>query len=254
MQFTRRDFLKLSAAALGGLFLEPVFQALALEQPPHIKFGNRGIPQVALTFDDCYHLKELKKLESLLDGFPNIKVTFFAVGKALIVTAAQDPEIWQRLTAKGHEIGYHSFIHDNLWELPDELVLEDYDRWYEVLAAVLNREPSVHFARPPYGNRSLSFDKMCLARNLTVAMWSASWGGPTDKAQLAMEKVKNGDVILMHVDYQDLLNVEVAMPFLTRHDLPSVTLSQLTMGRQKQLSKVTYCKPDPTHRFPICLD
>jgi peptidoglycan/xylan/chitin deacetylase (PgdA/CDA1 family) len=140
---SRRDFLKLSAAALLGIsagkFIpaqndEPYFTA------PLIWNGSRKFKRMAFTYDDCYLLNKMQALEKLLNEYPEFKVTFFPVGVKLLSLEEQDKGIWKRLVEKGHEIGYHTFDHVNLGVMTPDTALMDYDKWYAALTQVLGRE------------------------------------------------------------------------------------------------------------------
>src|SRR5512143_2040472 len=113
--FSRRDFLKLGGAALLAASL-PSLEFVQAESPkpaPLIYHGSARQRYVALTYDDCYLLQRLQELETLLDQFPEFKITLFPVGVAIQNLQRQDSSIWNRFYDKGHEIGYHSWDHKN---------------------------------------------------------------------------------------------------------------------------------------------
>jgi peptidoglycan/xylan/chitin deacetylase (PgdA/CDA1 family) len=228
---TRRIFLKTAAALVGGLLLPDVQDALANPgAPPTLWHGNRNLSLISLSFDDCYLINSLRELEKLCDAYPSMKLTFFPVGVALLNTNAKDQGIWKRLVSKGHEVGYHSYDHNE--EIPpskmsDSAMLVDYERWYEVYSQVVGDKPVVHFARPPFGDLSYSFLNLCAKKELTPAMWSVNWGKTFKDMQAEVKKIIKGDVILLHIRNPDVDNLRHALPFLHRSDLQMVTLSDL---------------------------
>ncbi|NOY97671.1 MAG: polysaccharide deacetylase family protein [Chloroflexi bacterium] len=234
----RRDFLKVAGAALAaglaGVYA-PAVLAADDDHPPEFWHGRRDVPAIALTYDDCYLVKKLQSLERTLANYPEAKITFFPVGEALLSTDAKDPGIWRRFHQKGYEIGCHSFDHTNPGVRSVRGMIEDYDKWLAAYTQVVGETPTVRFARPPFGSLSASFRQMCAARNLVVAMWSASWGGPLDQAQKHMNDVRNGDIVLMHISTQDVEeNTDAALPFLAARGLRAVTMSDLYFGTLKE--------------------
>ncbi|OQY31715.1 MAG: hypothetical protein B6243_08210 [Anaerolineaceae bacterium 4572_5.2] len=230
---TRRDFLKLSGATLAaGMFIGYAPRVLADETDDEsfraFWHGRRDQTQIALSYDDCYLVKKLQELENLLREHPDIKVTFFPTGEALLSTHEKDFGIWQRFLEGGHEIGSHTFDHVNPDVRSTRSLLEDYAKWMAALYQVTESRPPIRFARPPYGSLSPSYREMCTERGLVAAMWSASWGGELELAKKNMEAVEDGDVILMHISTQDVeVNSPVALSFLQERGIRAVTMSEL---------------------------
>ncbi len=224
----RRDFLKISFAALGGLVFtvaEPAQAAMKL--PPILWHGKRTVKAIALTYDDCYKFDELVDLEKLLEGYPDFRVTFFPTGVALQNTSAKDAEIWKRLVAQGHEIGYHSFDHIRPKELSLDGFLDDYARWQKALEKAVGEPYVVKFARPPYGERSYSFLRLCKLQSWVIAMWSVNWGVESDEAVRRVKGLENGDIALLHIRNPDVGSSHAFMPVLKRKHVQVVTLSTL---------------------------
>lgn len=227
---SRRDFLKLGAAALVGIsaskFIppqndEPNFTA------PLIWNGSRKFKRMAFTYDDCYLLNKLQDLEVLLDDFPKFKVTFFPVGAKILDLDQQDKGIWKRLVAKGHEIGYHTFDHDNLGIMSRAGALADYDKWHGALAQVLDAEYNVRFMRPPYDIISKTMDVLCQERGLAATLFSIGGGGKPDVVVRAIQEGKGGDIVQMHIRTQDYNSSVQAFPWLKENNWELVTMSKL---------------------------
>ena len=157
----------------------------------------------------------LQDLEQLLAARPAMRVTFFPVGKALLNIAAHDPDLWPRLYQAGHENGYHTFDHFLPSSLSTKELLADFDYWLETAARVIGAAPRVRFARPPYSDRSRSFLELCVERRLVMAMWSADWSsaweGDLERGRREMGRVRNGDVVLLHIRTMDLANTQAAL-------------------------------------------
>jgi peptidoglycan/xylan/chitin deacetylase (PgdA/CDA1 family) len=227
MQRSRRQFLKALVAlagssALTGLPAAAPF-ARAAAKPPVVWHGRWGQPYLCLTFDDCFRAKTLQGLEALLNANPAVKVTFFPVGTALNYTTLYDAGLWKRLAGYGHEIGYHGYDHRHPSRQSDIECLIDYDRWLAACRQALGAEPAVRFARPPYGETSDSFLNLCARRGLVPVTWSAN-----RQALARRSTLRGGDIILMHVDDEELAMARAGLALLAQPPpLAAVTLSTL---------------------------
>ncbi|MCC7119537.1 MAG: polysaccharide deacetylase family protein [Anaerolineales bacterium] len=229
--FSRRDFLKIGGLTLLGLAANPWIPHAEDQQPnftaPLVWHGSRKYKRLAFTYDDCYLLYRMRTLEELLDQYPEFKVTFFPVGAKVINLDEQDPGIWKRLTAKGHEIGYHSFDHVNLGVMSRAGVLADYDKWYAALTQVLGGEYPVRFVRPPYDIISPALDILCQERGLVAALFSVGGGGEPEVVFNAIQKAQGGDIVQMHIRTDDYNSSVLAFPWLQENNWELVTMSQL---------------------------
>jgi peptidoglycan/xylan/chitin deacetylase (PgdA/CDA1 family) len=186
----------------------------------------------------------MQKLEKTLNAYPDVRVTFFPVGEALLSTEGKDPGIWKRFIGYGHEIGYHSFHHDNLEVFKTADVIRDFDQWTEALRQVLGRKVQVHFARPPYGNVSPQFLELCKERGLVCTMWSWGWGGTNlnDTVTYTVPKTKNGDIVLVHIRSLDIEATSAGLPWLASQGIQAVTLRQLYYDFRKEQSESKGCE------------
>jgi peptidoglycan/xylan/chitin deacetylase (PgdA/CDA1 family) len=225
------------------------------QEQPVIYRVNERYNRVALTFDDCYLVTMLHKLETILDQNPEVRITLFPVGEALLNNQLKDPGIWKRFYDKGHEIGYHSFDHANLAVVSPDNVVADYDRWLDALRQVLEVEPLVHFARPPFGNLSKSFLYMCAKRGLVPTMWSTGWGGPTKSVvAYTVPKVQPGDIVLLHTRPEDINTTKEALPELAKRGIQSVTLLHLYLDWLKEQNESKGCAGDPASVTRTCIE
>jgi peptidoglycan/xylan/chitin deacetylase (PgdA/CDA1 family) len=253
---SRREFLKLSGAALASLAMRPLKPALddSLASQALWK-GSLRHPVAALTCDDCYLSTMLKALDEILAGHPEIKMTLFPVGETFASNEAKIPGLWKQFYANGHEFGYHSFSHINPGVQSSETVIADYDHWYEACSQVLDEAPRVRFARPPFGVVSQSFLDMCQARNLIPTMWSTGWGGPYESASSAIRKTSNGDIILMHTRPEDIANARKALDDeMVDSSIKLVTMTELYSAYLRDQQGFDQCDPGSTARLKTCPD
>lgn len=253
---SRRDFLKLGSLSLLSTALLPFEPTVrAYQEQPVIYRVSEHYKRVALTYDDCYLVTMLHRLEDILDRHPEVRITLFPVGEALLNNQGKDPGIWKRFYDKGHEIGYHSFDHTNPEVMSPQNVVADYDRWLEALREVLGAEPSVRFARPPYGNTSSSFLYMCAQRGLVPTMWSTGWGGPTESVvAYTVPKIQPGDIVLLHTRPEDMDTTADALPELDERGIQPVTLTRLYVDWLSEQNQSKGCYADPTSPVRTCIE
>jgi peptidoglycan/xylan/chitin deacetylase (PgdA/CDA1 family) len=233
--FSRRDFLRLSGAAL----LSAAFPALRLPgtdpfDPSVIYRGSLKYPKIALTFDDCWHPEVLQQLMTMLEPYPDFHFTFFAIGDAIDINEAVKPGITKMLYDKGHEIGYHTYHHVDPQVMTTAALVSDFDQWMRMMQRVLGSVPKVHFARPPYDDLSLSFQELCLKRGLVATLYSTGFEATSmDESMRLISRAGNGDIVQMHT-YQDpphgRFDVSItakAVPYLAGQGFTLVTMSQL---------------------------
>ena len=255
-QISRRDFLKLGGLSLltsGALSFEGQYEKY--KEQPIIYQGSSHFKRVALTVDDCYLVTMLQKLEEILDRHPEAKVTLFPVGKALLNNQQKDPGIWNRFYNNGHEIGYHSYDHTNPQVVSPENLVADFDQWLNALREVLDEEPSVRFARPPFGNASPSFLQMCKARGVVPTLWSTGWGGETENVvKYTVPKIKNGDIVLLHTRKSEIEATAQALPILAEFGIQPVTMSRLYLDWLLEQNETAGCYADPFSLSRTCIE
>lgn len=146
---------------------------------------------VALTFDDGPG----PHTESLLDILDEheAKATFFLIGKDVV----KFPDIVRDEAARGHEIGNHTWSHQDLAKISVAAGQRELSKTDAAIKEVTGAAPTV--MRPPYG--TIREDHM-KSLDLPVAMWSVDtfdWKTRDAKKTVkAAEKVVPGSIVLMH--------------------------------------------------------
>jgi len=217
-------------------FARPLFDLCA----PIVWHGQRSKRAVALTFDDCYSYDLLISMEGILDANSSAKVTFFPTGIALRNTSSKDPHLWKRFLDKGHEIGYHGYNHEMPSNLDYWQSTADFGKWKETLHSVLGHPANVKFARPPYGDISSNFLRICCENSLIIVMWSANWSIAHRTGYREVDLVQGGDIVIFHIRYQDIVNFETILPMLRDKGLAVVSLSELLLAQDNIPEKSEY--------------
>ncbi|MBR8743098.1 polysaccharide deacetylase family protein [Nocardiopsis sp. MG754419] len=147
---------------------------------------------VALTFDDGPG----EHTEALLDMLADYeaKATFYVLGSLV----GEFPEVVERTAAEGHEVGNHTWKHDDLAGMSAEGVREDLARTDEAIEAVTGEAPVT--MRPPYGSLNATVRS---ATGHPLILWDVDtmdWQSRDTKAVAghALSESQAGSVVLFH--------------------------------------------------------
>ena len=153
----------------------------------------RATPCVALTFDDGPVPETAEVVDVLAER--GVRATFFVIGQQ----AKRYPEVLQRATRAGDEIGNHSWSHINLRSADAATVSKQLDRTSDVIEAATGVRPAT--MRPPYGAAAT---KSTAARaGLPQILWSLDtrdWDGRSTAAVVrsVLADVQPGAIVLLH--------------------------------------------------------
>ncbi|HEX3044219.1 MAG TPA: polysaccharide deacetylase family protein [Bacillota bacterium] len=184
--------------------------------PRSVRKGRTQGKKICLTFDDgpdpVYTPEVLMILEKA-----RIPATFFLVGKKI----RQSPDLVKKIAAAGHDIGYHSYFHQNAYLLfIQKSFMTIY--WGRTELEEIIQKPLVWF-RPPWGALNL-FEFWSLKRlGLRIVLWTANakdWSIRTSPAEILARlalKVKTNSIIVLHDSGGDL-----GAPRQTLEALPEV--------------------------------
>ena len=228
MRSVSRRFL--SVLLLLAMLLSPALGSAGTTVPEGftVFHGDRDVPQIALSVDDCYSREHVTEILDLCEEY-NIPVTFFVVGKAL-KTADQD--LWQRALDLGCEIGNHTWAHSSLPTLNREKVKKTLTRTQEQLDKVLGYHYPMQLMRPPYGNLSSKKGKksdMWVVESIYKAGYvhAVRWDVDTTDAKKALKNTQNGSILLFHANAKDVRCLTKLIPNLLDKGFECLTLSTL---------------------------
>lgn len=192
-----------------------------------IYWGNRSVPEVALTFDDGHSRKSIETVLEVLKKY-NLTCTFFIVGERLITFS----NLWQQAVEDGHQICNHSYSHAYLSNLSSEGIKKEVEKWEQAAKEVLGREyfdrmrNNFSYIRFPGGEGHKSpkvLNSVAKMGYLPIA-WSAETcyailrnhdyqnedAGPIAEEirQYVISKSQNGAIILLHFNVWDVARLE----------------------------------------------
>ncbi|WP_411731626.1 polysaccharide deacetylase family protein [Paeniglutamicibacter sp.] len=196
---------------------------------------------VALTFDDGPG----PYTESLLDVLDehDAKATFFLIG----IDVAKHPDIVRDEFARGHELGNHTWSHQDLAKLSPDAGQRELRKANDAIKEATGAAPTV--MRPPYGTITESLKK---SQPVPVVMWSddtLDWKTRNAKKTIkAAENIEPGSIVLMHDIHKSTID---AMPKILT-DLESqgyhfVTVSQLVGSPKPGVAHKTGQQPAATN-------
>ncbi len=187
------------------------------------RYDQEQIPDmVALTFDDGPSNYTNNILDTLTSY--NAKATFMIVGQQLDYFSDE----LKREYALGMEIGSHTYDHTDLTSLTSEEIQAELSKNDEVIRALVAYTPAV--LRPPGGavdeNVRGSVDRPMILWDVDTRDWESQ--DADSVAQIVLDNVKPGSVILMHDLYESTAEaVATIVPELQARGYKMVTVSEL---------------------------
>ncbi|URN93684.1 MAG: polysaccharide deacetylase family protein [Candidatus Pristimantibacillus lignocellulolyticus] len=157
---------------------------------------------VGLTFDDGPNASNTTNLLNALNQ-AGLRATMFNLGQ----NAQNNPSLVQAQVAAGMWVGNHSYSHPHMTTLNSSQMSSQITMTQQAIQAATGAAPKLF--RPPYGETNATLRSIQAQNGLTEVLWnvdSQDWNGATT-AQIvaAVGQLQNGDIILMHDQYQTTL-------------------------------------------------
>lgn len=162
------------------------------------RLSGRGRPDhVALTFDDGPDPLSTPFFLRLL-AERSVRATFFLLGSQ----ARRAPGLVREMSAAGHEIGIHGWLHRPLLLRGPRATYDDFARARDTVASITGRQPVLF--RPPYGVMSTGAHLAARRLGLTPVLWTC-WGEdwtaratPESVHRTVTADLDGGGTILLH--------------------------------------------------------
>ncbi|KOX15478.1 polysaccharide deacetylase family protein [Nocardiopsis sp. NRRL B-16309] len=193
---------------------------------------------VALTFDDGpgEHTEELLDMLQEYDA----TATFYVLGSL----AEEFPEVLERTAAEGHEIGNHSWKHDDLSGMSEAGVAKDLERTNRAVEEVIGSEPLT--LRPPYGALNGTVRR---SADMPIILWDVDtldWQS-RDTAMISEHALTHsvpGSVVLFHDIHQTSVDaIPAVLEGLHRQGFHFVSVTDLFHGELEPGDVYTDAQP-----------
>jgi len=227
MPLNRRDFIRITAASVGGWVTSSLGEG-ASALTPDISHGPRDKANVALTFHANGDTAHTKKLLEILKAH-STPVTVFAVGTWI----KANPGMLKSILDAGHDIGNHTYSHTQMKTVSAKRV----DSEIRLCAEELKREIGNHgsFFRPSGTQNSTALIRKTATKYgyrqcISYEVDSLDYQDVSTAKVISavMSNVKNGSIVSMHFGHQNTID---AMPKLLEQlkakGLTPVTLSNM---------------------------
>lgn len=185
----------MSVALFSTLFSIPVMPTVSAAD------ANCLNGYVGLTFDDGPSGNTTNVLNGLKQA--GLRATMFNVGQS----AQNNQSLVSAQVAAGMWIGNHSYTHPDMTTLSSSQMSSEITRTQQTIQSITGSSPKLF--RPPYGATNATLKSVLRQNGLTEVLWnvdSQDWNGAsTAQIVAAVNRMQNGDVILMHDQYQTTL-------------------------------------------------
>ena len=159
---------------------------------------ERADNKIAVTFDCAWGSSDIDSILKTLKNH-NCKATFFVLG----TWAEKNPDAMQKIVADGHEIGNHSYNHENYAALSKEKMAADMKKANDAIYKSCGIVPALF--RAPSGDYNNAVIETCRSGEMEYIQWSLDsldWRGLNCEQMMEriIPKAKSGDIILFHND------------------------------------------------------
>ncbi|MGW0697522.1 polysaccharide deacetylase family protein [Streptomyces sp. NBC_01637] len=188
---------------------------------------------VALTFDGGPSLTTPRLLDILKQE--DLHATFFVQGKGHI---AKYPEILGRISEEGHEIGNHTWNHEDLTDIDVDDARQELTRTQGAIEKITGSRPIL--MRPPEGRTNRTVAKICRDLGLAQVLWSVTAKDyeTTDSALITkrvLDQTHRDGIILLHDLHKGTVPaVPGIIKALKQRGYTIVTVSQLLAPAKPQ--------------------
>jgi len=197
------------------------------------RHGDLAETKIALTIDDFLWDDVIYWwMVDYLRENRDVKLTMFPVGPRLKAVDDLIPGIWQEWLEMGHEIGWHSMTHDDFGSKSEQELHDDVAEYIKTFRDVLGDESlQIRWGRAPFGNYGEGghFARVGEEFGITWALWSTIPSHANFGPLEAPDSIKNGEISLFHVRWQDQYWLERYVEFVRNRGFQMVTLSDLRL-------------------------
>jgi len=194
------------------------------------KYIDKNTKLVAFTFDDGPNYNTSKVID-ILNKY-NVTATFFITGKNI----KGNEKVLEKLYEYNMEIGNHTYNHLLLTKYNKDKIQEEIETTNNLIYDIVGSYPKL--LRPSYGSVN---KKIKDTSNMPIIIWNIDtldWKNKNSNkiANKILDKVKDGDIILMHDIYKATLNsLDIVIPKLLENGYQIVSVSELFYYKEIEL-------------------
>ena len=193
----------LLTASFGGVQLAEVFFGYSTRKVPVYCVDTQN-KQVAISFDAAWGADKTDGILEILKEY-NVSATFFLVG----FWVDEYEEEVKKISDAGIEIGTHSESHPDMAKLDAEAIKTELTTSIEKIEKITNKK--IELFRAPVGSYNNTLLEQAEDLGLITIQWDVDtldWKGLSaqDMCSRVLDKVKNGSIILMHNNSDNILD------------------------------------------------
>ena len=193
----------LLTVSFGGVQLAEVFFGYSTRKVP-IYSVQTDKKQVAISFDAAWGADKTASIVEILQEY-GVNATFFLVG---FWVDEHEDEV-RMISESGIEIGTHSENHPDMAKLDSETIKSELVTSTEKIEKIIGKK--VELFRAPFGSYNDTLLTQAEELGLMTIQWDVDtldWKGlsATEMCSRVMDRVKNGSIILMHNNSDNILD------------------------------------------------
>lgn len=193
----------LLTVSFGGVQLAEVFFGYSTRKVP-IYSVQTDKKQVAISFDAAWGADKTASIVEILKEY-GVNATFFLVG---FWVDEHEDEV-RMISESGIEIGTHSENHPDMAKLDSETIKSELVTSTEKIEKITGKK--VELFRAPFGSYNDTLLTQAEELGLMTIQWDVDtldWKGlsATEMCSRVMDRVKNGSIILMHNNSDNILD------------------------------------------------
>ncbi|MBQ4343194.1 MAG: polysaccharide deacetylase family protein [Erysipelotrichaceae bacterium] len=202
-----------------------------------IQIGSRMLdtrkPMVAMTYDDGPRAGITDEILKVFDEHDSV-ATFFIVGEKV----EKNAEILKEAIRLNCELGHHTYSHKDMSKLSKQELDDQLNLTQQAVYQYVDNNYMMKIARPTFGNTSAALQSYM---DFPLILWSIDtrdWSHQNVDKSVAevLMHVQDGDVILMHDDYEATLEAtKILVPELIKRGYQLVSVSELFTYKQIEL-------------------